>query len=139
MNKKTGLIALLSAAMISFSLGAGLQDGSSNQEALSLLQKERIKVLSFLVRNAEAEFESSDGTMINILDARLQLMEAKLDSSTTQQERLGVLNETLELHRKYESIAESRFNAGLGGIVEAKQAKASRIGAEIELLKEKTQ
>jgi outer membrane protein TolC len=63
------------------------------------------------------------------------LLDAQLESATSVQDRINVLQNALEVAKKQEELASRQQQAGVVGPLAPLEAKADRLGLEIEMSK----
>lgn len=74
-------------------------------------------------------------TTDKVLDAQLDLTKAQLELATSKEDRLSVLKSQVQIFRDLEQAAKSRYESGTALRAEVLNAKASRLDAEIALLR----
>jgi len=97
------------------------------------LRKERIAVLRERTDAFEAEFKNARATIHEMLQARQQLIEAELETATTEAERVDLYKNLVVMLKVYESIADDRHKAGRGTKSGVLKVKAMRLEAELHL------
>ncbi len=105
---------------------------------LDSLLKERREVLQVLVKLAKARYRQGAASIESAIWASLELLQADLDLAKTRRERVEIHKRTVALLRDLEKSADRRFRAGAAGQDDVLRAKASRLAAEIRLLREET-
>ena len=103
------------------------------------LLKERRGLLDEVVRFRVQQH--SDGTIDfgAVILAKQELTAADLELAKTAAQRISVLEQQLDLYKQVVLLAESRFRVAGVTRVDVLKAKASRIYAEIELLRARDQ
>ena len=126
------LVGLLSATAV---VGEDAPDKSTD-ERIADFQAERMKTVQQIVEASEAMYRAGQVDMTQLMAARSDLVEARLEMASTQAERLALLEEHRDQARFGEQLAETRFRDGRGNQIDCLQAKAVRLKREIALLRE---
>jgi len=105
-------------------------------QKINALQKERRDTLQQLVKLVQQRHRAGAVSSEAVLRASLKLNQAELDLAENRQRRIAVRKETVELLRRLEKTAKQRFEIGAGSQDEVLEARAARLQAEIELLRE---
>jgi hypothetical protein len=113
------------------------QDQASKQ--LEALLKERRDTLRQMVENLEVGQRSGTGiTELSVLHARNELLDAELDLAKTREERVAVREKMVANLKVIEKAAEMQYRMGTTTPETLLRAKAARLKAEAQLLREKT-
>lgn len=129
--RKLVVVLVLSAGML---VAADKFNADVNNKILEL-QKERIVVLKEVVELSVALQKSSRLSHGELTQARLQLLNAELEASQSQQERISVCEKIVELWKEAETNSRQGANPGTG--VASLNAKAARLKAEVDLERER--
>ena len=70
---------------------------------------------------------------MDVLEARLELLDAQLGAETSAERRVALLQEKVALLREVEATIGDRMNVGEASADAALRARARRLSAEIEL------
>lgn len=111
---------------------------ATSSAKLTALLKERRDTLKQLVKIVEARYRNGAATEESVIQASLQLQQAELDLAKTRRERIAICKRTVELLRKQEKIAQARFEAARGTREDVLSARAARLQAEIQMLREQS-
>jgi outer membrane protein TolC len=134
------------AFMLSF-LAAGVAGGvlltvdnpeANAQSKIKSLQKDLIASLKQVVDIAAQQRNVGRMSPLDALEAQRPFLDVTLDASDTNQERIRVLERIVELQKKIETLAEIGHKNARNSFIDALNAKAARIKAEIALEKEKS-
>jgi hypothetical protein len=117
----------------------GDQVGSAPDQAtlaeVRKLQEKRRDVLRDALAVHQKLFQTGHGTLDGIVGTSKRLLAAELDLATTDGERIAVHERHVEQARLWFALAKARQEAGRGTAVEALEAQAAVLEAEIGLLK----
>lgn len=97
------------------------------------LQKERTAVLQKLVDQATTQYESGRGSYEEVLEARLQLLQAELDVAEKPSDRVALYTKAVDALKAYEELAGAQVKAGRGTSAAVLKIKARRLEVEIQL------
>jgi len=97
------------------------------------LQKERIATLEDLVTQATAAFQRAQASYEEVLEAQMLLLKARLNAAEKESERITLYQQTVEVLKKCEELANTRAQAGRGGHAAVLKTKARRLEVEILL------
>ena len=139
MTTKQIYLVVMTTFLVAISLGAARQNGKQDEAATLSLMQEREKVLQALVDLERQKFELGESTLENIIDAERELLEAKLESATTKQERIAIREAALKLARERELRVSRRVEQGDLSPGSVLRAKADRLRADIDLHLERRQ
>jgi hypothetical protein len=117
------------------------QQNETAKQVESLL-KERRDTFRQLVDMLGQQHRAGIVTEVSVLRATDQLLDAELDLASTKAERIAIREKLVANLRKLEKLIEGMVQAGVRGadaptIEDALRAKAARLKAEIQLLREK--
>ncbi len=111
--------------------------GADEKGRLVDLQKALVETLQAQVDSLESRMPAGRDSLITILQASEQLMNAQLELATDKKSRIHVLEASLQRLLLYEKLKLSELNAGKATAHEMAQARAKRLATEILLEKEK--
>jgi outer membrane protein TolC len=97
------------------------------------LHKERLAVLSQLVKQTEADYVTGRVSFDRLHQARLAVLNAKLDLSESDKERIAILEEGVAMAKGHEKTTAQLYKSGKIPASDPLMAKASRLEAEIVL------
>jgi hypothetical protein len=137
---------MLVAAVVALAIAG---DAPQAQQAeiskqLEALLRERQETLGKIVEILDARYRRGIGgedTAVNLTHAKAQLYDAQLDLAKTKDERIAIREKIVANLREVERRAEARVQGGGADALLQKsllEAKAARLKAEIQLLREKT-
>jgi hypothetical protein len=115
------------------------QDETKSDEPRKLEQvrKERIESLELLVKVLEMQSKAGTAKFTEYMDSQEDLIQAKLEATGEPEERIALLKEQLKVADDAFTYAEKVVKVGReGSEVLFLRAKAHRLNAEINLLKE---
>jgi outer membrane protein TolC len=112
---------------------ARAQEKEPQNDKVKELRKERLTVLSELAKQAEAEYVTGKAPFDRLHQARLAVLNAKLDLSESDKERIAILEEGVALTEGYEKTTTQLYMAGKVPASDPLMAKASRLEAQIAL------
>ena len=124
---------------LAWSLPAASQDKQAGPDSsIRKLLFQRRDVLRELLDFVTAHHELGTVTLADVVQARNGWLEAELDVARTREERVQIHERRVKNWRDLESLTRQDFAAGTATPKEMLVAKAARLKAEIELLREKT-
>ena len=126
-------IGMLTLALVAF---ADDETDAENQ-AISMLMQERRDALRDRAETLRNENRKGRVDVARVLHAENDLIDAELELARTKDERVTLHTKALENYEKIEQFAELSIKSGIGSIPEQLNAKANRIAAKIELLRER--
>lgn len=97
------------------------------------LQKERIETLEKLVDQLNKLAQASRVEFGEVLEARLQLFQARLDGAEKIADRVTICKEAIEALKKYEEVASAQFRVGRTTESTGLKIRARRLEVEIQL------
>ena len=97
------------------------------------LQRERLAALEELTDQLTRLYQNARVDIDELLEARVQLFQARLDSAEKQSDRLTLYKNLVEELKQFEKIAQSRVEAAQGSVASVLKVKARRLEAEIHL------
>lgn len=109
-----------------------------SSKKIDSLLKERRDVLKQLVKLAKERHREGAEPADNVIRASLALLEAELELARSRRERVEIHKQAIALLRELEKMADLRFRAGTARKDVVLRAKASRLEAEIQLLREES-
>jgi len=129
-------LALLAIVVIG-SFAFAQHQRKPESDSIATLMKEREQTLLQLVEIAKQSFEQGDGSIDSVIEAERDLLDARLESATTRQERIEIREAQLDLATQQEAKINKLTALGVVSPKDSKTAKVNRLNAEIELLREK--
>lgn len=139
MNVRNSVVVLLALIFVEATLFSGEQQrAEKDEQAISDLIAEREQVLEKLVEVAKIKYQQGIASLDAVIAAERQLFDAKLDSATTPGERIAIRESQLKLAQQQEQLVANRIEAGLVSTNDLMMAKANRLTAQIQLLREKS-
>lgn len=139
MYKLLYLIVLLAFVVVStsFSFVAAQTDTSSPSESqLRELYKQRNDALQELVRIEKSKFDQGFGSLSALNSAEKTLLQAKLESVRTSQERIDILKSLLQLAKWREGMTTKDVESANEDPQKLIEAKVDRLNAQIALERE---
>ncbi|MEQ9407307.1 MAG: hypothetical protein RIK87_06250 [Fuerstiella sp.] len=137
-SKSFSILAFLSlaACCVVTTTSAQNSDEDSGARTRDLLIEKRDALASYV---AYAETQFLQGTLPSwaVLDAKLKLLDTKLDLADSHAERIRIFEERLENRRFRESRLEQAFGTGDVTYGEKIEATVERLDAAIALAKER--
>ena len=82
------------------------------------------------------QFRHGIGTHDAVIRASNQLLDAELELAQTREERIGIHKQRVRNLKELEEYARQRQRAAQVSVDKVLEARAARLGAEIELLRE---
>ena len=104
---------------------------------IKALQQERIKTLTSLVELYVTFYKMGTNTFDAVVYAQNDLVNSRLESAGTAEERIAVLTEHLKLVESLQELADQRFRAGISGQADVYRAKVLCLTTKINLLRER--
>lgn len=105
--------------------------------AIQRLLEERRDTLQQMVDSVKEQYRAGHAQMDAVLHASESLIEAELDLAKDQAERIALCERCVENVKELEAYTTTQFESGRLSHAETLAAKAARIKAEIELLRER--
>ena len=112
------------------------EQNAISDNKLNRLLIERRQALRQIVAFVESLHSQGQETLDNVIGARNRLLDAELDIAKTNAERVRIRQEKVKNFRDLEIALTQRYEGGEVTSVEVLEAKAVRLEAEIELLRE---
>ena len=112
------------------------QQQAAPDNRINSLLAERRETLRQLVDAITARYTAGHRTLDNVIHARNGLLDAELEMAKTSAERIQIHEDRVQNFRALENAVKQRHKAGQATIDEMLVAKAARLEAEIELLRE---
>jgi hypothetical protein len=122
------------ASAIAADWPASRHDGASAQ--LESLLKERRDVVRKLVEIVNRRYQTGMVTQESVILASNLLLDAELELARTKAERIAVCQKLVGNLRQLEQAAEARHERTMGSADDVLKAKAARLKAEIQLVRE---
>ena len=97
------------------------------------LQRERLAALEALTVLLTRQYQNARVEIDELIEARVQLMQAQLDSAEKPSDRLTLYKNLVEELKQLEEIAQSRVEAARGSMASVLKIKARRLEAELHL------
>lgn len=114
-----------------------LADDEDQIPKVHVLLTQRRDTLRTLVKLVGERFRAGQVNFDVVIRASDQLLNLELELAEGQDARLAIRKQRVELMRDFEKVADARFRAGQATQEDVLTAQAERLGAEIELLKER--
>lgn len=136
---KTATI-LVAVALIATSFSFAQQQRKSDGvdgRSLSALIEEREQTLQKLVEITRVRYERGNASLDSLVAAERLLLDARLDSATTVRERIAIMESQLQLATHRENMVAKRVENAELSPSDLMTAKASRLTAQIALLRER--
>lgn len=137
MTIRNTILFASASVLVAFSLGATPQPADRNQAAILELMNERKQLLERMVEVVRWKFEQGECVIDEVIVAERELLDARLELAATQTQRIAILESQLELARNLETQVARSVDHGHLDPPSLLRAKADRLQAEIELLREK--
>ena len=140
---KAAIILLLCVLATSVCLVMLSQSATSQTEQNTLSDKKLNSLLEELrdtrrqiVEWIELRYSQGNASLDNVIQARIELLDAELDIAKTKAERVRVREEQVKNFLELENLLTQRHKNGEITNVEILAVKAVRLEAEIQLLRE---
>jgi hypothetical protein len=134
-------ISLFVLLLLTAPLTTAQQSGAiqSEMDQINQLQKERVEVLSQFVQMMMNFYERGiDNIDINqVVSAKLELINAKLDMTDNLKERITLYEDQLKQVKIMLDFAERRVGAGAGSEMDKLSVRSLYLKTQIDLLKER--
>ena len=127
------LLTLFVVAIASAAFSRGAQDGDTDSQIESL-RRERRDTLGLLVETVTNRNAATGAHLLEMLDARRQLLKADLELARSHEERVSIHQKIVENLQEVESIMNRRHENGTIVADDVLKAKAARLKAAIRLL-----
>lgn len=114
-------------------------EAPGDRPAVATLRQERVATLREAHDVAAKMFASGLGSFEQVARVNHLLVDAELASATTPVARAEILNNAIKDARKQEAMSEQRVKTGTATVLESLEAKAYRLGLEIQLGEEGTE
>lgn len=112
------------------------QTPKSNTGKLRELLAERRETLYHLANFAFNRFQNGQGDLQSVCEAQILAMEGDLEMARDSKTRLAIHEKQVKVFRNLEEMVKVRVQAGQAGQEEILAAKAARLKAEIDLVRE---
>jgi len=114
---------------------ANLPKGQAEESAKKIkeLQKERIATLKEVVDHSFTMFKNAQVSYEEVLEAQILLLNAELDATEKESDRIALYKKSLEALKSYEDVAKARAEAARGTATAVLKIKARRLEVEIHL------
>lgn len=99
------------------------------------LQQARIAIYTEIVEAASARHKIGDGSPQDVFEAKVMLLDAKIDAASTARTRLELLKQKVMVLAELETIQESFFNDGRLSGKEIRITAARKVEAQIAVVK----
>ena len=109
---------------------------TDGQTELSKLEQEHVATLRKGANMAEQMFAHGLGAIADVNRLNQSLVEAELKYAKSSKERASILQDELTTAKKQEELASRQAAAGIATVLAPVEAKAYRLGIEIELSEE---
>jgi outer membrane protein TolC len=107
--------------------------GSDAQERLNALRLQRKQTLQRIVDHTERTYETGQSGLAAVLRAKIALLTAESELCSTQDARIAIHQDIVELHRKIEEAMQRSMADGRVIAIELAHATVTRLDAEIDL------
>lgn len=131
------LLTVLAGALTSVLLSDEPAKSPPAKDSVADLLQERLQVLTALARLQQAAYQSGAAPLNDVLAAEGEVLSAKLELAKTKAERLEILEQIVANARQIEDITQALFAAQSGGQADVLRAKAFRLRAQADLLRER--
>lgn len=122
-----GTIAAVVATTAIVTASGAAQKGESQTEKK---RQERIAVLDEIAKLEQAAFQSGETPLTSVLLARGELLEATLEMTKLQEDRIAVLKEHAAVAKQLEAALQEQVNLAQATRVNLLKAKAARLKVE---------
>jgi outer membrane protein TolC len=133
----TWLIAGITVVIAAVAAAQAVPKQNASGDPLQDLLKQRRDTLRELVDYLEAAFRQGVGSAESVALASSELLDAELDMAQSKAERIAIREKMVENLKEQEKMVEARNQAGMSRPGEMLRARAGRLKAEIDLLREK--
>ncbi|GAA4434444.1 hypothetical protein [Bremerella cremea] len=130
------LVSILSGSLLVFSEEPMPAPKMNIAEKIMELQKERRATLKSALDYATQKFESGQGGFEEMLAAEEKLAVADLELTPTAAARMEIHKRRIESLRKQEQALDQGFKSGIQTLDNYLAAKAARLQAEIDMLRD---
>ena len=137
MSLRNASLTCLAVSVLAFSLGAAKQDSDPIDKSILKLQEQRVELVAHMADIARKQHKDGVGSFQDVLRAESELLDAKLELTTTAEQRIKLREEQLELAARHEEQLSKLVKQGVVDRPELMRAKIERLLKQIELLKEK--
>ena len=131
-----GLVLALVLA-IGASETIGDEAGQPREESIAALLQERRSVLSHLVEHQTAAYRQGEADIDAVVQAHQDFLQVGLELANGHEERITLLERSVELAADFEEIAEARHQAGQGTMADVLKSRADCLRVEINLMRER--
>lgn len=108
-------------------------------EALQKLLKQRVELVTQIHELTDRSYRAGAATFSELLEARAELLTARLDACATKSERLQVREEMVKLAQQTEALTAQLVKSGEATSLKQMRATAQVLEAQIALEREKAQ
>jgi len=126
-------VAGLVVASLSFSVAAPQDDKAPDADAIQALLKERAEILKSVWEIEKKGFDNATGSVYNVHQARLAWLDAQLDLSATNAERVAILKDVVAEAELWHASTAEALHALIGDKTEELKAKARVLEARVAL------
>lgn len=137
------LVAVLAAAFLT--AVANSQEGTAPKTEqggaatkVKDLQQQRIATLKEIVEAFSAQRQNGRGSFEDLIDAKVQLLNAELEIASSDAERVTICESIVKQFVTLEEVAQANREGARGTYTAVLKAKANRLEAEIRLEQMKT-
>lgn len=123
----------LVASVLNAQQGNRRTTGGTDPTDVHQLLNQRVKVLQQLADLTRRAFEVGEASFDAVIEADDHVLEAQLDSATTNRQRVALYEERLELAHRREDQISRRVGQGTLGLVAKLQAESDRLKIAITL------
>jgi outer membrane protein TolC len=132
-----GGMLLLPLVMVRPASGQQTDVLKSDAAEVKELQKERVAVLTLLVKIVAAQYATGTVDFHQVAQAQRELLDAKVDSAGSPEERIALFEEQLKLASEILKVAQARFESGRVSQPDVLRAKAFYLDVKIKLVRER--
>ena len=109
--------------------------GSDAKERLHALRLQRKQTLQRIVDQSERMYEHGERDLAEVLQAKIAVLKADIGLCATQDERIAIHQDIVQLHRKIEEMMQRTMADGHVSAIELAHVTVTRLDAEIDLAK----
>ena len=127
--------AVLLATMLGWLAAGESSNSPTDSERVREILNERLEVLTAIAKLQRQGYQSGETDLASVLAAEADVLSAKLELANTSEERIAILEQTVENARQLEEVTHKLLETRSGSRVDALKAKAFRLRAEADLLR----
>lgn len=137
MSLRSVAVLGLSLVLVAVSVGAVQNAPEKNDPGIRDLMMQREQILQKLVEMAKSQYEQGIMSFDDVIAAERELLDAQLDAAATPAERIAIRESQLKLAERQEKMVARLVSQAAESPKDLMTAKANRLTAHIELLREK--